>query len=57
MHAVARGQADKGAVYAAIFLFRIQALDIGRRGVDRRRQVSQRALWLNMSTLISVMNS
>lgn len=28
MHAVARGQADKGAVYAAIFLFRIQALDI-----------------------------
>ena len=44
MHAVARGQADKGAVYAAIFLFRIQALDIGRRGVDRRRQVSQRAL-------------
>nr|VXZ90796.1 Uncharacterised protein [Klebsiella pneumoniae] len=57
MHAVARGQADKGAVYAAIFLFRIQALDIGRRGVDRRRQVSQRARWLNMSTLISVMNS
>ena len=44
MHAVAGGQADKGAVYAAIFLFRIQTLDIGRGGVDRRRQVSQCAL-------------
>lgn len=31
------------ALYTRPSFFRIQALDIGRRGVDRRRQVSQRA--------------
>ena len=44
MHAVAGGQTNKGAVHAAIFFFRIQALNIGRGRVDRCRQVRQGTL-------------
>ncbi|KAF0784163.1 hypothetical protein L243_16845 [Salmonella enterica subsp. enterica serovar Worthington str. BCH-3008] len=43
MYAIACGKANKGTIDATIFLFSIQALNIGGGGINRRRQVSQRA--------------
>ncbi|VDZ75906.1 Uncharacterised protein [Salmonella bongori] len=57
VYAIARGKANKGAIDATIFLFSIQALNIGGGSINRRCQVSQSALMVNISTLISVMNS